>query len=143
MKKKSALPFAAVLAIAAAWTLMNRNGPQPFRVNTEPFQRSIATQTTVSVQASSGDEGREQKIASLIQNDDVLSKFIRFHAVECDVSACTLQVSAKGDADSFRGAVEKLTRENPWLGPVETRNDKAASGVVTLVFQSPESLLSD
>ncbi len=134
MKKKSALPFAAVLAIAAAWTLLNHNGPHPFRVNTEPFQRSLGTQTTLSVQVSSVDEGREHKITSLIQDDETLSKTIRFHAVDCDVSACTLQVSAKGDAGSFRESLENLSREHPWLGSVERRNDSAESGVVTLIL---------
>lgn len=134
MKKKSVLPFAAVLGIAAVWTMLNRGGPHPFRVNSEPFPKSTSTQTTVSV-TPSGDETREQKILSLLEENDTLARIIQVHTIDCDGSTCTLDVSALGDPALFHQTIDQLPRDNPWLGSMEKQPKAENPEVLTLVFR--------
>jgi hypothetical protein len=135
MKKKSVLPFAAVLAIAAVWTMLNHSGPQPFRVNMTPFQSSGSTQTTVSVKASLADETREHKISTLMHETEALASTMKLQLLDCEGSTCTVEVSRLGDPALFQKTVASLTQDHPWLGTLEMQTKTESPEVFTLIFR--------
>lgn len=135
MKKKSVLPFAAVLAIAAVWTMLNHSGPQPFRVNMSPFQSSGSTQTTVSVKVSLADETREHKISTLIQETEALASTMKLQILDCEGSTCTVEVSALGDPALFQETVASLPLDYPWLGTLEIQKKTENPELFTLIFR--------
>jgi hypothetical protein len=131
MKKKSVLPFAAVIAIAAAWTFFTGRSPIPMN----PLEKKTSTtETRVSVAVSNHEEILEQKIASLFQTDRSLSS-LTVHAIDCEDFRCSVQVSSPSDPAALRPTLDDVQAANPWLGALISESTDAQSGSVTYIFQ--------
>jgi hypothetical protein len=135
MKNKSVLPFAAVLAIAAVWSIFTRGGKNPLTMNMDPLGKS-STQTTVTVTSPVNQNRSEDRIATLFQNEEALASSIQVHAVHCEESVCTVEAFASEDPSVVRMKIEELVQANPWLGPWELKKEAENPGIFSLIFYS-------
>jgi hypothetical protein len=135
MKKKSVMPLAYVLAIAAVWLMFTRGGQNPLKMDMSPMGKSGRTQTTVSVEAPSADDRREERIKALFQADEALAQSIVVQTVVCDDKLCTMTISVQDDPALARTKIEDLLRRAPWLGIMEIKTQEANPGLFTLIFR--------
>jgi hypothetical protein len=133
MQRKSVLPFAVVLGIAAVWTMFTRAGKNPLSVNMNPLGKS-STETKMSVTAPASPDATEERIANLFQNDEQLASMAQVHGVHCEGSTCIVEVFVPGNIEILRTRLESLVRANPWLGGWEMKSESANPGIFSVVF---------
>ncbi|HYX33859.1 MAG TPA: hypothetical protein VE954_12155 [Oligoflexus sp.] len=134
MQRKSVLPFAFVLGIAAVWTMLTRGGDDAtLPVITLP--RASQTQTTTTVTASeTRDEAREKHLENILTKKDS----VKVHSIVCAGATCTIEASPHSDPAALRSDMQKLLVENPGLGDSmdeQTHHDQGDR--MTFVIQRP------
>lgn len=125
MQKKTVLPFATVLTIAALWTILTRSGGDGMiKAPGENASRtSITVQGEPEEDHSSVDEAQEQRIEEILTRKDAeLEKLVNLHSVICNGRTCTIEASPKNDPILFRTSLETLLQAYPGLGSrIETQ----------------------
>ncbi|MDQ3233074.1 MAG: hypothetical protein M3Q07_14755 [Pseudobdellovibrionaceae bacterium] len=141
MQRKSVLPFAFVLGIAAVWTMLTRRGGDAtLPVITLPRASQTQTTTTVtarsepSIASESRDEAQEKHLENILTKKDS----VKVHSIVCAGSTCTIEASPRSDPAALRSDMQKLLVENPGLGgsmDEQTHDDQGDR--MTFVIQRP------
>lgn len=138
MNKKAKLPLAAVIALAAAWTLLTKKGVH-HQINISPEKHTVTRQTVTVTQdvdpnENLTDAARAIKIREILTWNDA-EKSIEIHSITCQKKNCTIEASAPGDPALLQKTMASLLETNPWLGSrIDIKTLEEKNEVVSFTF---------